>query len=57
MGYVPENGLSKLAMATNVVGSISTSDLPSYVLDGLFDSLGEETKPGDDYVRNYDEFG
>ena len=24
-------------------GSISTSDLPSSVLDGLFDSSGEET--------------
>ena len=57
VNYVPENGLSKLAMATKVEGSISTSDLPSYVIDSLFDSFGEETKPGDDYVRNYDEFG
>ena len=35
-------------------GSISTSDLPSYVLDGLFDSFGDETILDDDYVKNYD---
>jgi len=35
-------------------GSISTSDLPWYVLDGLFASFGEqEIILGDDYIRNY----
>ena len=29
-------------MATREEGSISTSDLPSYFLGGLFDCLGEE---------------
>ena len=33
-------------------GSISTTDLSSYVLDGLFGSFGEETISDDDYVRN-----
>ena len=35
-------------------GSISTSDLPLYVLDGLFDSFGKETISDDDEVQNYD---
>jgi len=38
-------------------GSISTSDLPSYVLNGLVDSFGEETISNDDDVRNYDDVG
>ena len=33
-------------------GSISTSELPLYVLDGLFDSFSEETTPDDD-IQNY----
>ena len=36
--------------------SISTNDLPLYVLDGLFDSFGEEISD-DDYVQNYDDIG
>ena len=38
-------------------GSISTSDLPSYGLDGLFDSFGKETLLEDDYIRSYDNVG
>ena len=37
--------------------SISTSDLPSYVLDGLFYSSGEETLSDDDDAQNYDNVG
>ena len=49
-----EDGLSKPAVARMAEGSISTSDLPWYVLDGLFDSfVEEETTSGDDYIRNY----
>ena len=40
-------------MATMAEGSISTTVI-LYVLYGLFDSFGEETK-SDDYVRNYDD--
>ena len=43
-----EDGLYKPAVATLAEGSISTSDLPSYVLDGLFGSFGEETISDDD---------
>ena len=35
-------------------GSILTSDLPSYVLYGLFESFGEETISDDD-IRNYND--
>ena len=35
-----------------VEGSISTSELPWYVLDGLFDSFGEEAILDDD-IKNY----
>ena len=42
-------------MATIAEGSISTSDLSLYVLDGLFDSFGKETNSDDDDVRNYDD--
>ena len=38
-----EHGLSKFAADTLVEGSISTSDLSSYVLIDLFDSFGKET--------------
>ena len=38
-------------------GSISTSDFPSYVLDGLFDSFGKEIMSDDDCGRNYDDVG
>ena len=48
-----EDGLSKPAVATMAEGSISTSDLRSYVLDGLFDSLGKETILEDDDIKNY----
>ena len=37
--------------------SISTSDLPLYVLDGIFYSFGEETTLDNDDVRNYDYVG
>ena len=48
-----EDGLSKSTMAE---GSISSSDLPSYVLDGLFDSFGKETvSDADDDLRNYND--
>ena len=40
-------------MAAVTEGNISTSDLPSYVLDGLFDSFGEQTISDGDYIRNY----
>ena len=43
-----EDGLSKPAVATMAEGSISTSDLPSYILDGLFDRFGKETISDDD---------
>ena len=33
------------------------SDLPSFVLDCLFDSFCEETVSDDDDVRNYDNIG
>ena len=33
-------------------GSIPTTDLPSCVLDGLFDSFGKETISDDDDVSN-----
>ena len=36
-----------------VKGSISTGDLPSHVLDGLFDSVGKETISDDVYIQNY----
>ena len=36
---------------------VSTSDLPSYVLDGLFDSFGEETISDDNDFRHYDDAG
>jgi len=32
-------------------------DLPSYVLDILFDSFGEEIISDDDDIRNYDDVG
>ena len=38
-------------------GSFSTGDLPSHVLDGLFDSFGEETMSDDVYVQNYNNVG
>ena len=38
-------------------GSISTSDLSSYVLDCLFDSFCEETILDDGYIQNYDDVG
>ena len=44
-------------LATIAEGCISTNDLPSYILDGLFDGFGEETISGDDDVRSYDDFG
>ena len=47
-----EHGLPKSTVATMAEGSISTSDLPWYVLDGLFDSFGEETISDDDDLRN-----
>jgi len=31
---------------------LQTSDLPSYVLDGLFGSFGEEIISDDDDIRN-----
>ena len=40
-----------------VEGSISTSDLPSDFLDGLFDSFSKNTISDDDYVRSYDDVG
>ena len=43
-------------MATMAEGSISTSYLPTYVLDGLFYSFGEKTDYND-YVRNYHDVG
>ena len=42
--------------ATMAEGSILTSDLPGYVLDGLFDNFGLETI-SDDYVWNYNNIG
>ena len=54
---VLEDGLSEPAVATMVEGIISTSDLPSFVLDCLFDSFCEETVSDDDDVRNYDDIG
>ena len=43
--------LPKPAQATMAEGSILNSDLPGYVLDGLFDNFGLETV-SDNYVRN-----
>ena len=40
-------------VATTAEGIISTSDLPVYVLDGLFGSFGEETIWVDD-IQNYE---
>jgi len=36
-----EDELYQSAEATMADGNISISDLPSYVLDGLFDNFGE----------------
>jgi len=44
-------------MAAMAEGSILTSDFPSYVLNGVFDSFGEETVSDDIDVRNYDDAG
>ena len=52
-----EDELSKPAVATMAECSISTTDLLSYVLDGLFASFGEETILDDDDVWNYDDVG
>ena len=43
MFSVVEDGLSKRVVVTMVEGIISMSDLPLYILDGLFDSFGKET--------------
>ena len=42
-------------MAILVEGSISTGDLPSLVLDGLFDSFGDETISDDVYIQNFND--
>ena len=52
-----EDELSEPVVATMVEGSISTSDLPSYVLDGIFNSIGEETISNDGDIRKYGGFG
>ena len=57
MFSVFEDGLSEPVVTTMVEGSISTSYLPSYVLDGIFNSIGEETISNDDDIRNYGGFG
>ena len=53
--HVFEDGLSKPVVATMAEGSISTSDLPLYILDGLFDSFGKEAISDDDDIQNYDD--
>ena len=44
-----EDGLSKSMLATMGEGSTSASDLPLYVLGGLFYTSGKETISDDDY--------